>query len=192
MKHFIRHLIVPASLALIVSATPAFAQSAADFQALKQQLEQLQSKVDKLQKEEADMTVNNTGTSAAAAIEENKVKLAAGVTALKLYGDLRMRYQYDQFHPELDVPPTVTDDRNRFRFRLRIGADVQIGDQFFAGAELATGQANSLRAGACRFDSRPGHFRSTFGGHHPVTRSRSPAGRGALRQTHNRDDTEER
>jgi hypothetical protein len=131
------------AVALIFSANAARAQSAADFQALEKQIQDLQGKVDKLQREQADSTVSYSSTSAAEAnaIEENKVKLAAGVTEMKLYGDLRFRYQYDQFHPLVDVPNQVTDDRNRYRFRLRIGADVQLGDQFFAGVTVATAQS---------------------------------------------------
>lgn len=131
------------ALALILSSVPVFAQSATDFQVLEKQIQDLQAKVDKLQKEQADSTVNYSGTSAAAAnvIEENKVKLSSGVTEMKLYGDLRFRYQSDEFHPLIDAPPQATDDRNRYRLRLRIGADVQLGDQFFAGVTLATGQA---------------------------------------------------
>lgn len=135
-------LIRIAAATLILTCLPAFAQSAADFQVLEKQIQELQAKVNKLQKEQADSTVSYSGSAAAAAsIEENKIKLAAGVTELKLYGDLRFRYQYDQFHPVIDFPNLATDDRNRFRFRLRIGADVQLGDQFFAGVTLATGQA---------------------------------------------------
>ena len=131
-----------ATLALVLNSTPAFAQSAADFQALEKQIQQLQTKVDKLQREQADSTVNYSNSPTPAdTVDENKIKLAAGVTELKLFGDLRFRYQYDQFHPILDSPPQVTDDRSRYRFRLRIGADVQLGDQFFAGVTLATGQA---------------------------------------------------
>jgi len=139
-----RSLIIRAfALALILSPVPAFAQSAADFKALEQQIQALQGKVDKLQREQADSTVSYSGTAAAAkdVIQESNIKLSSGVTELKLYGDLRFRYQYDQFHPEVEVPSLVTDDRNRVRFRLRIGADVQLGDQFFAGVTLATGQA---------------------------------------------------
>jgi hypothetical protein len=141
--HRIASLIRVIAIASIFSSIPVFAQSAADFQALEKQVQELQGRVDKLQREQADSTVNYSGTSAAAAaeIQENKVKLAAGVTEMKLYGDLRFRYQTDEFHPLVDVPATVTDDRNRYRFRLRIGADVQLGDQFFAGVTLATGQA---------------------------------------------------
>jgi hypothetical protein len=131
------------ALALIFGAIPLLAQSAADYQALEKQLTELQAKVDKLQKEQADSTVSYSGSGAAAKdiIEQNKILLGADVTELKLYGDLRFRYQGDEFHPVLDVPALVTDDRNRYRFRLRIGADVQLGDQFFAGVTLATGQS---------------------------------------------------
>jgi len=131
-----------AALALIVSSNPAFAQSAADFQALKKQLQELQGKVDKLQKEQADSTVSYSRSSANApsTLEElAKLKLAAGVTEMKIYGDLRFRYQYDQFHPQIQAANQVTDERNRLRFRLRIGTDIQLGDQFFAGVTLATG-----------------------------------------------------
>ena len=140
MNH-LASLLRAAALALILNSIPAFAQSAADFQVLEKQIQDLQAKVNKLQKEQADSTVSYSGSAAAAEIQQNKIQLAAGVTALKLYGDLRFRYQYDQFHPALDVPPQVTDDRNRYRFRLRIGADILLGDQFFAGVTLATGQA---------------------------------------------------
>jgi hypothetical protein len=135
-----------ATLALIFNSVPAFAQSGTDFQALEKQIQDLQAKVAKLQREQADSTVNYSGSPAGAkdVIEENKIKLAAGVTELKLYGDLRMRYQYDEFHPVFTPSNLVTDDRNRFRFRLRIGADIQLGDQFFAGVTLASSpQADS-------------------------------------------------
>ncbi len=137
----ISKLIRLAILGSILAAAPAFAQSAADFQALEKQIQELQTKVDKLQQEQADSTINYSGSAAnSAQIQQNKILLSSGVTELKLFGDLRFRYQYDQFHPLVDIPPQLTDDRNRYRFRLRIGADVQLGDQFFAGVTLATGQ----------------------------------------------------
>ena len=135
--------ILPAlALALILPTLPAFAQSAADIKTLEQQIQSLQAQVNKLQKEQADSTVSYSGGEAASkdVIEESKIKLSSGVTELKLYGDLRFRYEGDSFHPVIDTPALATTDRNRFRFRLRIGADVQLGDQFFAGVTLATGQ----------------------------------------------------
>ena len=133
------------ALASLAAAATAPAQSAADFKAMEQQIQQLQAKVTKLQKEQADTTVNNGAPTASAyknPVEDaaSKILLSSGVTQLKLYGDLRLRYQYDQYHPEVSAPSLITDDRNRFRYRLRIGADVKLGDQFFAGVTLASGQ----------------------------------------------------
>jgi hypothetical protein len=137
--------ITAAVLALVLPSLPILAQSAADYKALEQQIQALQGQVEKLQKEQADSTVSYSGTAAAAkdVIEENesRILLSSGVTELKLFGDLRFRYQTDEFHPVVNSPSFVTTDRNRYRFRLRIGADVQLGDQFFAGVTLATGQA---------------------------------------------------
>jgi len=143
-----------AALAFVLDSIPAFAQSAADFQVLEKQVQDLQGKVTKLQKEQADSIVNYSGTAVSpAVIEDNKVKLSAGVTEMKLYGDLKFRYQYDQYQRELDNPVTSTgaavagsapniDQRDRWRFRLRVGADVKLGDQFFASVVLATNQAS--------------------------------------------------
>ena len=132
------------ALGTLFTSRLAFAQTATDFKALEAQIQQLQAKVNKLQQEQADSTVPNSGTATAAAkdlIQQNPLQLASDVTELKLYGDLRFRYQSDEFHPVVDLPAQATDDRNRYRFRLRIGADIQLGDQFFAGVTLATGQS---------------------------------------------------
>src|SRR4030095_10618510 len=57
-----------------------------------------------------------------------KVNISPSVTELKLYGDLRLRYQYDNKDPQLFVPnrpdnrtPTGTQN-SRWRFRLRLHA----------------------------------------------------------------------
>jgi hypothetical protein len=144
--HLIALIRRAAAVALLVVSAPAFAQSAADFQVLEKQIQDLQAKVKHLEKEQADSIVNYSGTAAnaaaAAAMLDNRFKLDAGVTQLKLFGDLRLRYQYDQFHPEVNNPELVTDDRSRFRFRLRIGADILLGDQFFGNVTLSTNQAS--------------------------------------------------
>jgi hypothetical protein len=135
-------------MAFIFAAGPLFAQSAADFKALEKQIQDLQTKVDKLQQEQADSTVNYSGTAATAAsqLAASKLSLSSGVTEMKLSGDLRFRYQYDQFHPVIEQPSLITTDRNRYRFRLRINADVQLGDQFFAGITLASGQPSDTNS----------------------------------------------
>jgi hypothetical protein len=134
-----------AALVFALNSIPAFARSAADFQVLEKKIQELQAKVNELQKEQADSTVNYAGSATAAAAviqQENKIRLAAGVTELKLFGDLRFRNEYDQFHPAVDVPPQAIDDRNRARFRVRFGTDVQLADQFFAAVTLAPSHAS--------------------------------------------------
>jgi hypothetical protein len=86
----------------------------------------------------------------AAPIDASKIKLTQSLTELKLYGDIRLRYQYDNRDPQL-APPQVGDDedrsptgnqQSRWRFRLRIGAEFQLGKNWFGGFELGTGQAS--------------------------------------------------
>ncbi len=59
---------------------------------------------------------------------------------LKFFGDGRLRYEAQQF---TSGDPSETDDRNRFRFRLRVGAEKKFNDQFKAGFSLASGEASS-------------------------------------------------
>lgn len=80
----------------------------------------------------------------------SKVKLSSAVTELKLYGDLRLRYQYDTRDSQLDPVGTGTDEdrspsgsqQSRWRFRLRLGAEIQLGEHWFGGVELSTAQAS--------------------------------------------------
>lgn len=97
----------------------------------------------------ADMTKESANNSA------EKIKLSNSVTELKLYGDLRLRYQYDHRDAQVDPAPVgVHQDRNeddrspsgtqrsRFRFRLRLNADFRLTENFFGGVELQTAQAS--------------------------------------------------
>jgi hypothetical protein len=147
--HALRSLVSSIVLGSLALALPAYAQTAEDFAAMKKQLQELEAKVDKLEKEKADSTVDY-GKSPVPIDDSSKIKLSTGITSLKLYGDLRFRYQFDQYQRQLDNPVTATgaalagkapniDQRDRYRFRLRIGADFQLGDQFFGGVTLATG-----------------------------------------------------
>lgn len=79
-----------------------------------------------------------------------KIKLSDSLTELKLYGDLRLRYQYDnkdfQEDPEVigldeDRSPSGTQ-RSRWRFRLRLNADFKLGKHVFGGVELQTALAS--------------------------------------------------
>jgi polyhydroxyalkanoate synthesis regulator phasin len=83
----------------------------------------------------------------------NKVKLSDSITELRLYGDLRLRYQYDnkdlQANPagvgvnnDLEARSPSGNQQSRWRFRLRLNADFKLGPDFFGGVELQTAQAS--------------------------------------------------
>ncbi|MHA3772813.1 putative porin [Verrucomicrobiota bacterium sgz303538] len=83
-----------------------------------------------------------------------KLKLTDSVKELRLYGDIRLRYQYDNKDPQEDParPPGFNDvdgggnpsgsQRSRWRFRLRLNADFKLADNIFGGVELQTGAAS--------------------------------------------------
>jgi len=81
----------------------------------------------------ADMTRDFATTSA------GKINLSSSITELKLYGDFRLRYQYDDRQSQVAAPNRV-DQRSRWRYRLRLGADAALGEHWFAGFQLQSGQ----------------------------------------------------
>ncbi len=90
----------------------------------------------------ADLVRENAATTA------GKIQLGSSVTEMKLSGDLRLRYQYDN-RKAVDVNPDGPgvgfpqhgQQRSRERFRLRLNADFKLSDQFFGGVQLQTGSA---------------------------------------------------
>ena len=83
----------------------------------------------------ADMARDLAQTSA------GKIKLSNSVTELKLYGDLRLRYEYQNRDAQLATDPSNNSQGSRFRFRLRVNAEAKLGRDWFAGFSLGTGQA---------------------------------------------------
>ena len=81
----------------------------------------------------ADMTRDFAQTNA------GKINLSNSITELKLYGDFRYRYQYDDRQSQVAGPDHV-NQRSRNRFRLRLNADVTLADNFYAGFALESGQ----------------------------------------------------
>lgn len=104
---------------------------------------------------------------------------------IRFYGDVRTRYEGDFFakgngplqnynatntgSPFLEnnsnafnpyFPPTynTTQDRNRFRFRARLGADVDLYDGFAAGLRIATGENSSPVSLNQTFGTNGGNF----------------------------------
>ena len=62
------------------------------------------------------------------------------VRGVKLYGDARARYQYDNQVPQDAVGSAAGKDhsRSRYRYRLRLGAEYQFAENWKAGARLET------------------------------------------------------
>ncbi|MDH6258145.1 hypothetical protein M2427_002043 [Bradyrhizobium sp. BR13661] len=102
---------------------------------------------------------------------------------IRFYGDIRARYEGDHFpsgsgplenfnaintgspfneDPSLNpyFPPfyNTTQDRNRFRFRARLGADVDLFDGFSAGLRIATGDSSSPVSTNQTFGGNGGNF----------------------------------
>jgi hypothetical protein len=88
-----------------------------------------------------------------AATSAGKIKLTNSITELRLYGDLRLRYQYDNKDLQADPAGVGVDNplearspsgnqQSRWRFRLRLNADFKLGRDFFGGVELQTAQAS--------------------------------------------------
>jgi hypothetical protein len=104
---------------------------------------------------------------------------------IRFYGDIRTRYEGDHFpagngvlenfnaintgNPFLEdntnavnpyFPPSynTTQDRNRFRFRARLGADVDLFDGFTAGLRIATGDSSSPVSTNQTFGGNGGDF----------------------------------
>jgi len=83
----------------------------------------------------ADLVKENSATAA------GKLKLSTSVTELELYGDTRVRYEVRSGQtgpPDTINPPGDTFQRNRARYRLRIGLRGTLVDDWFFGIRLET------------------------------------------------------
>ena len=72
----------------------------------------------------------------------SKIKLSKSVTELELYGDARVRYEIRSGEtnvPYTLAPPGDTYQRDRERYRLRIGLRGTLVDDWFFGIRLETG-----------------------------------------------------
>ena len=70
----------------------------------------------------------------------NKSRMPDWVTMLKIYGDLRTRYEFFHTDNDVDGPKAPNKDREVFRFRLRTGMTVSLKDSFEVGFRLVTGE----------------------------------------------------
>ena len=79
-------------------------------------------------------------TKEAAATSGGKLKLSTPITELELYGDARVRYEYRGGETPGNQPGTPRDwqERERERYRLRIGLRGTLADDWFFGVRLET------------------------------------------------------
>ena len=134
-----------AGLALILTSAPLLAQDKdddlLDLLICKKIITQKEAEC--LKKERAERAKKREKSSA------EKIKVNSPVTELKLYGDARFRFQYDNVDPQIGAWDALRDDyrdpghgdqRDRWRFRLRVGADFKLADDWFGGVQLQTSQ----------------------------------------------------
>jgi hypothetical protein len=77
----------------------------------------------------------------AAATSAGKLKLSTPITEIELYGDMRMRYEVRTAQaglPDTLTPPGENTQRNRARYRLRLGLRGTLADDWFFGLRLET------------------------------------------------------
>src|SRR5256884_8984321 len=69
--------------------------------------------------------------------------LGPWVTSLKFNGDFRARYDGAFQDQSNSGPGNATEDRHRFRYRVRFGATVEMSDHFEIGLRLGSGEVGS-------------------------------------------------
>jgi len=138
--------ILVAGLVLAWASGSGFAESNAELAPLLKRLSELEKKTSRLEAENRRLLDREVATSPPKDAE--KIKLTQGLAELKLGGDLRLRYQYDNADKQLDAPGakgeyvnTKGDQRSRWRYRLRLNADFKLGSHWYGGVTLQTGSA---------------------------------------------------
>ncbi len=121
---------------LLLCHLPAFAFGAEDravaaAASIEQRLQALSAELDALRKDNEELRRHLGALESKA--DQPTAAPAAAPTALKLGGELRMRYE------NFASDNTAFVERNRFRGRLRVGATAAIASNFEAGLRLTTG-----------------------------------------------------
>lgn len=128
-------------------------------------LKKLEQAVAALQKENASLkqAINQAGGLPAASTETkpapiNKIKLADSVTEVKLYGEGRARYFFNDGEAAgLDAGDH--GDRERLRYRLRLGADIKVQDKWSLGFQIE--ENNSARSSNVTLGENPYFAKAT-------------------------------
>jgi hypothetical protein len=123
--------------AAALAPAPAFAQSAADIEALKAQLAALSAKIEQLEKAQVQTKKSVEETMATADMTADVV--AQEKSRLTVTGDLR--YRNESFDVEY-----VERNRNRDRLRARLNANFRVNDTVTGVLALATGSSDPRSA----------------------------------------------
>ena len=160
MKEKITKLASWLTLAAFVAARPAFADDAMmsmvksmqdSMKEMQQIIRQQGEKIQKLESRPAVASVASipSGTEGAAApatmseydfntmLDSSLAGSQKWLKNLKFSGDFRLRYEAFEYD---SGSPSETDDRNRFRYRLRFGFEKKFSDQMDIGFGLASGE----------------------------------------------------
>ncbi|HEY6125692.1 MAG TPA: putative porin [Steroidobacteraceae bacterium] len=125
-----RNLISLAVASVLAGASPAFAQSATEIDALKAQLSALAAKIEQLEK--AQTQTNKTVNETIATADKTADVVAQERSRLTFNGDLR--YRNESFDVEY-----VERNRNRDRVRARLNAAYRVNDTLTGVFGIATG-----------------------------------------------------
>jgi len=92
-----------------------------------------------LKDQEAEQIRSQLSRDYAANTPAGKLNISSSVKELKLSGDVRLRYQYDNRDYQTETATANGEQqRTRYRLRLRVNADYKLADDFFAGFGLQT------------------------------------------------------
>lgn len=128
--------------ALTLSAGAAHGETS-ELAALKKRLNALEAKTAKLEQENKKLLDSPVVTKVESSAD--KIKLSGPIKELSLYGDLGLRYQWDNsqnvyYNHKGHLGHDHGEQKSRFRYRLRLSADFKLSDNWFGGVQLATNQ----------------------------------------------------
>lgn len=125
-------------------------------------LQRLEDAVSALQKENASLKnqIHSEVSAEVATTPAGRINLSAPVSELKLYGEGRLRYFMNEgVAAGLDAGDT--GQRERLRYRMRLGADIKFKDNWMLGVLLETG--NVSRSANVTLGENPFFAKSTVG-----------------------------
>jgi len=105
-----------------------------------ERLKKLEQAVGQLQEENANLKaqIHSEVASEISTMPAGKLNLSTPVTEMKLYGDLMLCYRVNEA-VAAGLDANDTGQKNRLRYRLRLGSDIKVTDGWSMGVVLETG-----------------------------------------------------